>query len=268
MSFSIQPISIQRRSRGSSANKFQRLSEVLDVTMLAVDMGVTDIPVDHPDAENFLPRTLLPDDSFDLILCDGQVLRTHPRASYPEAKVARRLAASQLALGLERVRPGGTMIVLLHRIELWSTVCLLHIFSKFSSLTLFKPTAGHARRSSFYMGTTEINPQHPEAELAIEKWKKIYKTATFGTQDEYETVLMEGDKAVEEVLEEFGSELIRLGKKIWRIQAKPSPMLPSFEDQRVVEIVLASSFHSLLHNDQSLATVSLVPRYIGQSAYG
>ena len=192
----------------------------LDITMLAAEMGVTDIPVDHPDVENFLPPTFAPDDSFDLILCDGQVLRTHSRAPYREAREARRLAASQLVLGLERVRPGGTLIILLHRAELWSSVSLLHNFSKFSSLMLFKPTAGHAKRSSFYMVATKIDPQHPEAVLAIEKWKKIWTTATFGTQENYERVLMEGDETVEEVLEEFGSELIRLGKKIWHIQAK------------------------------------------------
>ena len=112
------------------------------------------------------------------------------------------------------------MIVLLHRVELWSTVSLLHRFSKFSSLMLFKPTAGHAKRSSFYMVATKVDPQHSEAGRAIEKWKRIWKTATFGTQEDYETVLMEGEETIQEVWEEFGSELIRLGKKIWRIQAK------------------------------------------------
>jgi 23S rRNA U2552 (ribose-2'-O)-methylase RlmE/FtsJ len=193
---------------------------LLDITMLAADMGVTDIPMDHPDAENFQPLAFSSNDTFDLILCDGQVLRTHARASYWEATEARRLAASQLVLGLEHVRPGGTMIVLLHRVELWSTVSLLHRFSKFSSLMLFKPTAGHAKRSSFYMVATKIDPQHPAARLAIEQWKRIWKSATFGTQEDYETVLMKREQTVEEVLEEFGSELIIMGKKIWRIQAK------------------------------------------------
>ena len=50
--------------------------KLLDITMVAADMGVTDIPVDHPDAENFSPPTFLSDDSFDLIMCDGQVLCT------------------------------------------------------------------------------------------------------------------------------------------------------------------------------------------------
>ena len=32
------------------------------------------------------------------------------------------------------------------------------------------------KRSSFYMVATKIDPQHPEAVLAIEKWKKIWTT--------------------------------------------------------------------------------------------
>jgi hypothetical protein len=46
---------------------------------------------------------------------------------------------------------------------------------------------------------------------------------------------MEGDETVEEVLEEFGSELIRLGKKIWRVQAKAlanAPFIRGSESSR------------------------------------
>ena len=46
---------------------------------------------------------------------------------------------------------------------------------------------------------------------------------------------MEGDETVEEVLEEFGSELIRLGKKIWHIQAKAladAPFIRGAESSR------------------------------------
>ena len=69
----------------------------------------------------------------------------------------------------------------------------------------------------------------------MEKWKKIWTTATFGTQEDYETVLMEGDETVENVLEEFGSELIRLGKKIWHVQAKALANAPFIREQIVAE---------------------------------
>jgi len=58
---------------------------------------------------------------------------------------ARRLAVTQLAIGLEHVKIGGTMVVLLHKVEATDTVSLLYRFSKFSSVKLFKPTV----KSSF-----------------------------------------------------------------------------------------------------------------------
>ena len=51
--------------------------------------------------------------TFDLVICDGQVLRTHARAGYKEAREARKLIVTQLALGSEHVRQGETMVVLL-----------------------------------------------------------------------------------------------------------------------------------------------------------
>jgi 23S rRNA U2552 (ribose-2'-O)-methylase RlmE/FtsJ len=143
----------------------------LDITMLAADMGVTNIPEKHPDAGKFLPCQIGETQLFDLVLCDGQVLRTHARAraSYRETREPARLKTTQLALGLEHIRPGGTMIVLFHKVESWDTVCFLRRFSKFSSVQLYKPTAGHAKRSSFYMVATNVKRQDPEAILAIEK---------------------------------------------------------------------------------------------------
>jgi hypothetical protein len=128
----------------------------LDVTMLATDMGVSVIPAEHVDAGNFLPQQFDPSQVFDLVLCDGRVLRTHARASYREKREARRLTIVQLALGLEHVRPGGTMVVLLHKLEAWDTVSLLYRFAKFSSVRFFKPKTGHAKRSSFYMVASDI----------------------------------------------------------------------------------------------------------------
>lgn len=87
--------------------------------MLAADMGVTDIPEKHPDARKFLPCQMRETQLFDLVLCDGHVLRTHAptRASYRETREPARLKTTQLALGLEHIKPGGTMIVLFHKVE-------------------------------------------------------------------------------------------------------------------------------------------------------
>jgi 23S rRNA U2552 (ribose-2'-O)-methylase RlmE/FtsJ len=188
----------------------------LDITMLAADMGVTDIPEKHPDAGRFLPCQMRETQLFDLVLCDGHVLRTHApaRASYRETREPVRLKTTQLALGLEHIRPGGTMIVLFHKVEHWDTVCFLRRFEKFSSVQLYKPTAGHAKRSSFYMVATNVKRQDPEAILAIENWKAVWRAATFGTDEDFADALRKGEQSAEEVLEEFGSVLVNHGRKV------------------------------------------------------
>jgi 23S rRNA U2552 (ribose-2'-O)-methylase RlmE/FtsJ len=198
----------------------------LDITMLATDMGVTDIPAEHPDAKNMLPQHFDPGQLFDLVLCDGQVLRTHVRAPYRERREARRLAVTQLAVGLEHLKIGGTMVVLLHKIEAADTVSLLYTFNKFSSVMLFKPTKHHAKRSSFYMIATDIQSQHFEAIQAVETWKRQWTVATFRTDEEYEEELRAMCLNAEEVLDEFGTELVRLGREVWGIQARALKKAP------------------------------------------
>lgn len=191
----------------------------LDITMLAADMGMADIPVSHPDAGNFLPRQVETQQLFDLVICDGQVLRTHTRPDYREKREVRRLITTQLALGLEHLRVGGTMIVLLHKVEAWDTVTLLSTFRKFSSIRLFKPTTGHATRSSFYMIATNIRSDSPAAIMAIELWKTMWRVATFGSDEEYSEEICNGRPNISELLQDFGAELVQLGREVWKVQA-------------------------------------------------
>ncbi|KAF1815408.1 hypothetical protein P152DRAFT_511563 [Eremomyces bilateralis CBS 781.70] len=207
----------------------------LDVTMLAEDMGLTDVPAEHPDTKNLLLQQFEPGQRFDLVLCDGKVLRTHVRAAYRELREARRLTVTQLALGLEHVKVGGTMVVLLHKVEHWNTVSLLYKFSKFSSLKLFKPAPQHAKRSSFYMIATNVQSQHGEAVRAVERWKREWKVATFGTDEEYEALRAPGLGA-EEVLGGFGSELVRLGREVWGIQARALEKAPFIKKRRTAGV--------------------------------
>ncbi|KAF3765351.1 hypothetical protein M406DRAFT_338832 [Cryphonectria parasitica EP155] len=203
--------------------------KLLDVTMLAADMGVTpdEIPPDHPDAAAFLPQQVEPGRHFDLVLCDGQVLRTHEphRAAYRERREARRLTLTQLILGLEHLRPGGTMIVLLHKVEAWDTACLVRTFHAFSTVRLFKPRRGHAKRSSFYMIATNIRAEDQAAVAAVEEWKATWKVATFASEDEYAASRQEC-VGVDELLDQFGPELISLGHHVWRVQAEALEKAP------------------------------------------
>lgn len=191
----------------------------LDVTMMAEDMGSKEIPDNHPEAGRFLPQQFKPGQLFDLVLCDGQVLRTHERAPYREKREARRLTTTQLALGMEHLRPGGTMVVLLHKLERYDTANLLRTFSKISSVRSFKPERGHRIRSSFYMVATNVQSQHPDAIQAVEAWKSAWKVATFGTDGDYEQSIRVGGEDVGEMLAEFGADLVNMGRQAWRVQA-------------------------------------------------
>lgn len=198
----------------------------LDVTMLAADMGVNDIPTEHFEVTNLLPQQIESGKFFDLVLCDGQVLRTHVRPAHREKREARRLTVAQLAIGLRHVKVGGSMVVLLHRVEACDTVSLLHRFNKFSSIRLFKPARHHAKRSSFYMIATNVQSQHREAVLSVESWKREWRAATFGTEEEYEKALRTERLDVEKIVEEFGSELVSLGRKVWEIQTRALEKAP------------------------------------------
>ena len=193
----------------------------LDITMLAADMGTIEIPAQHPDSEkSLLSRQLAPGQRFDLVICDGQVLRTHKRAAYREEREAQRLTTTQLALGLEHVKTGGTMVMLLHKVEAWRTVFLLHTFSKFASLKLFKPSKSHATRSSFYMIATDIQREQPEVESAIGRWKMQWSAATFGTDEECKQSFQAENSDVKQILEDFGPKLVELGREVWITQAR------------------------------------------------
>ena len=142
--------------------------------MLAADMGVAAIPENHPDAAGFLRRHLSEDQLFDLLIYDGSVLRTHKTSPYRKPREPARLKFTQLALGLEHLRPGGKMLVLLQKVESWDMMSILKRFGEFSSVRLYKPTAGHKTRSSFYMIADDVQSRHAKAVHATDKRKAVW----------------------------------------------------------------------------------------------
>jgi len=193
--------------------------QFLDITMLAAEMDVTDIPAEHPDAANFLPDRPFYGDRFDLIFCDGQVLRMHPRAEYREKREAWRLLTSQLVLAMQRIKKNGKIVILLHKLDAPNTILLLHTLSKFSSLQLFKPIKKHAIRSSFYVVAGQIQPESTYFQTAVTTWKNEWRIATFGTEAEYDENKALSDSVVKDVLRDFGTRLIELGEPIWEVQS-------------------------------------------------
>lgn len=89
----------------------------LDITMLAAEFGITNIPANHPDASSFILDRPFLGESFHLVFCDGQVLRTHTRGEHRERYEALRLSVSQLILAVQRIEPGGRLVMLLHRVD-------------------------------------------------------------------------------------------------------------------------------------------------------
>ena len=167
----------------------------------------------------FTQKRFAPHEKFDLVFCDGQVLRTQLRAQWRERREARRLTLTQLALGLEHIREGGTMVILLHKLEAWHNLRLLQLLDSFSNIQLFKSTRSHATRSSFYAIAQNIQVSNARVAEAISIWKQQWKIANFGSDDEcWKTFRATGQDAVA-ILETFAETFVRIGRPIWEIQA-------------------------------------------------
>jgi hypothetical protein len=111
------------------------------------------------------------------------------------------------------------MVVPPYKLEAWDTLYLVYKSAKFSSVRLIMPEAGYAKRSSFHLVATEVQSHHSEAVVAIERWKAIWRSATFEKDQGYWNELQKGEQSVAEVLGEFGPELIWLERKVWNVQA-------------------------------------------------
>jgi 23S rRNA U2552 (ribose-2'-O)-methylase RlmE/FtsJ len=201
-------------------NVLAGLKEV-DVTMLANEfMNNLMIPKTHPAHAEFIYIRPFRYYKFDLVFCDGMVLRTQPRGSYRERVEVTRLACSQMMLALQRVAVGGTIVMLLHKIDSFPTALILYTFSKFAEVTAFKPARKHGSRSSFYMVAKNVQPYHTAALSAIDDWKDSWWMATFGGEEGTGKVKEDPPESlVRRMLEEFGDRLIEMGRPIWRIQA-------------------------------------------------
>ena len=202
-----------------------------DITMLATEIGVmaSDIPDDHPDRANFSFERMWAGKLYDLVFCDGQVLRTHAKhiATYREQCEAGRLMCSQLLFAMQRIKPGGTLIMLLHKVELWKTIKLLNTFDQIAQIELIKPVAGHRTRSSFYLVAKNVQPREALALAAVDEWRQAWKTATFSDSAKTE----EDNEEIPRLLESFGKRLIELGNPIWEIQKNALKTAPWLKKQ-------------------------------------
>lgn len=216
-----------------------------DVTMFASEYSVTNFPANHPDLSNFSLDRPWANESFNLIFCDGQVLRTHAPhiASYREQCEAGRLTCSQLILAMQRIKPGGSIVMLLHKVEMWQTVKLLSNFDKISELQLFKPLISHKTRGSFYLVAKNLQPYRAEAFDDIKDWECARKKANVpGPADEgYPSPLdsvkkQKLEEGVAGLLANFGERLIELGEAMWKIQKNALKEAPWFKNKKMTPV--------------------------------
>ena len=229
-----------------------------DLTSLVGDMGMDDddISEEHPDFGKFQKSEVWAGEQFDLVFCDGQVLRNHSQdmAEHRQRCEARRLTCSQLLIALRHVRVGGSMVILLHKIDSWDTVLTLRAFDRFANIAIFKPLAAHKARGSFYLVAKNIQPHHQDALVAIQDWTKAWKVATFraltdeGREDAFSdnrndsTVL---EQQVTKVMDEFGERLVTLGENAWKIQEEAIRKSYWFREMKVEESSRASTTNGL-----------------------
>ena len=191
----------------------------LDITMLAAEFGTTNIPENHPDASSFILDRPFLGQSFHLVFCDGQVLRTHARGEHRERYEALRLSVSQLILAVQRIESGGRLVMLLHRIDSWRSLHLIHQISQFADVQLFKPARMHADRGSFYLVATNLKPESEAAKETIEGWKRTWWKSTFDVEDGMgNDEVMNDEELVRSVLNEFGERFIDMSRPVWKIQ--------------------------------------------------
>jgi 23S rRNA U2552 (ribose-2'-O)-methylase RlmE/FtsJ len=191
-----------------------------DITMFAKEFGVDEVPLGHLGRASFSVERPFINQRFDLVICDGQVLRTHKRPEYRERTEANRLISSQLILALQRIRHGGTLIILLHKIEALDTMELLYQFSQFSDIEVFKSKKKHAIRSSFYLIAKNVRPSADAGKVAVIAWKKAWLNATFGGEEGVGARRIEiDDNYAQKFIEIFGDRFTALARPVWRIQA-------------------------------------------------
>ena len=229
----------------------------LDITMLAGEHGLAHMAqLDHqPDQQGFsLDRPFI-DKKFDLVLADGVVLEKHKRVEHREkGDEVIRLQCSEIAIALQRMKTGGTFIMLLHAVDAWRTVELLSDFASFAQVEVFKPSVRYKKNSSFYMIAREVQPATAEAQSCLVKVQERWRAATLrsaedpkspretslaSTSDDdlvtdainslvirdlgssMSTVRREAtDEEVHALLRSFGTKLIAMGEKPWRIQTE------------------------------------------------
>ncbi|KAJ5288324.1 hypothetical protein N7508_011099 [Penicillium antarcticum] len=190
-----------------------------DITMYLMKMVCQEsIPTAHPDSSSFELCLPFLDNQYDIAICGEAVGRDHPREKYRSHCESQRLMVSQLVFAMHCLKPGGSIMLLLHRIESWDTVCILHAFNKFSDIRLYKHAKAHAIKSSFYLVARRVNLEHHTARHSMDYWKSLWRYLTFKQFQEIQFSLLIDDVSLQIMINEFDLQFLRLAEPIWKIQ--------------------------------------------------
>lgn len=112
------------------------------------------------------------------------------------------------------------MVMLLHKVDYWDSLHLIYLFTKFSDVSLFKPSRAFKTRGSFYLIAKNIRPEDPAAKDAVKAWKETWWRATCREGQDSKPVFIEHEKEyVLRVLEEFGERFVEMARLVWKVQA-------------------------------------------------
>lgn len=198
--------------------------EYADITMYSREMAVEGhIPADHPDYRNFKIDQPFLGELYDIVICGGAVGKSRQMEPYREEVEHSRLTVSQLVFAMNRLKPGGSVVLLLHRIESWDTVCILNAFNQFSDIQLYKHPKIHGIKSSFYLVAKNVNLEHPVMRTSMLYWKDLWKYLTFKDFIDMPSPLAalyrSDDDFAKIVKDTFGPQFLSLARPIWKIQA-------------------------------------------------
>ncbi|KAJ7735293.1 hypothetical protein DFH07DRAFT_114108 [Mycena maculata] len=181
---------------------------------------------------------------FDVVLLDGHQLRRHPAARPGEWD---RLLVSQLIIGLQAAKAGGTLVIKLADAEQVNTAKLLHMLDLLAaSLEMFKPRAMHATRGTFYAIAKGVGEGRGAARLLglVDAFKELWVDLTIGGADGAGRALSEEDLdfivSTAEVRQAKNLDrLIDLSRSVWEVQARA---LVGLRDPPLVSVGIEDPF--------------------------
>ncbi|KAI9372820.1 hypothetical protein BJX61DRAFT_505595 [Aspergillus egyptiacus] len=197
-----------------------------DITMYVSEMGMDDqIPEHHPDHDNFIVDRPFLAHEYDLIFCGGGVSKTQTRAAYRDDNgEGSRLLFAQLTFAFNRLRQGGSLVILLHKVESWKTVKILYALSQVADLQAFKPPKCHGIKSSFYLVAKNVELTHEPGKQAVAYWREIWRYLTFRECTDVsvpqDPLGEDPDELAAEIINFFGEEFLELARPVWEVQAK------------------------------------------------